>query len=127
MKIISKFKDYYDYTSGYGFDPKKVYSRKTEEILLDENLDVLRNRWKSVRGNTQVIGFCGKIYPFNNLLDINLLSVKYSDKVRNKIIMHGDEGAYYYCERDRNEDIDWLDDEKRIIKEIDKRIRKVRS
>lgn len=32
MKIISDFKDYYDYIAGYDTDPRKVYVRRREEF-----------------------------------------------------------------------------------------------
>lgn len=38
MKIISKYKDYYDYVAGiYGIDPKLVLDRRTEEDIVARN------------------------------------------------------------------------------------------
>ena len=81
MKIISKFKDYYDSVLAYGQDTEIVYIRKSAELPLDKTLEDLLCRidrnlpdigihtsgqyW---RGNSSIstpflIGFCGKIYP----------------------------------------------------------------
>lgn len=39
MKIISKFKDYYDHVAGHDPDPRKVYNRVTREVDLKEYLN----------------------------------------------------------------------------------------
>ena len=74
MLIISKFRDYYDASVGYGIDKTIVYERdtrivKSREFSLDNHLggdnyflrrsnlneDRINNEWK-------IIGFCGKTY-----------------------------------------------------------------
>lgn len=57
MRIISKFKDYYDGGSAYGVDTDYCYVRTTTA------LDYVRySGW----GYFEVIGFCGQIYPLIN-------------------------------------------------------------
>lgn len=83
MRIISKFKDYYDSILAYGQDSNFVYMRKQIEIdsfnKVDEDwlYDIKRNilpnisihtvgaRWRSYDNISDpfIIGFCGKIYP----------------------------------------------------------------
>jgi len=56
MKIISKFKDYYDGGAQYGIDKDIVYIRETtSELINNINLKEF-----------EIIGFCGKIYPIIN-------------------------------------------------------------
>ena len=63
MRIISKFKDYYDSALGYGIDPTLVYLRKEENI---NNLPMKYrlNSGRNFRSNYDifVIGFCGNLY-----------------------------------------------------------------
>jgi hypothetical protein len=81
MRIISKFKDYYDSAASTGIDMTQVYLRETKVIdnLGADNVysEILKsapcasqfrhysfrnsnNKW-SVK--TEILGFCGKIYP----------------------------------------------------------------
>ncbi len=74
MLIISKFRDYYDASVGYGIDKTIVYERdtrivKSKDFSIDNHLggnnyflrrsnlndDSVNNEWK-------IIGFCGKTY-----------------------------------------------------------------
>lgn len=84
MRIISKFKDYYDGCQGYGRDPKLVYVRERKEIELNWNehheikeqemlqaLKPLSEIWSAMPSfgkyyehNSGCIAFCGKVYPF---------------------------------------------------------------
>jgi hypothetical protein len=57
MRIVSKFKDYYDVGQGLGYDPSIVYVREEKEIIFDKKY----HRYNPSRG---IIGFCGKLYPF---------------------------------------------------------------
>jgi len=54
MKIISKFKDYYDVGASYGIDTTRIFIRE-EKII--ENVDFKISEFN-------VIGFCGKLYPY---------------------------------------------------------------
>lgn len=71
MKIVSNFKDYYDYVIGvYGIDPKAVYERICEtEIEVKRKKEWVKSGlYKPIHltTNTRVasymIGFCGTIY-----------------------------------------------------------------
>jgi hypothetical protein len=81
MRVISKFRDYYDSVQAYGVDPKLVYLRATESerVLMHEaassrcvtlspvfreilGLPFSLNRdWEYV--DVLLIGFCGQLYP----------------------------------------------------------------
>jgi len=74
MRIISKFKDYYDNAQAFGQDQSMVYHRITTEIELSETAipeELFRNiRSVSIGDNRDeysaefiLVGFCGKIYP----------------------------------------------------------------
>lgn len=95
MRIISKFKDYYDSAAKFGVDLSHVYLRNTQEIdnklaknsLKDLNLirviDFFRGRDSSIHLSviSGVIAFCGKAYPYlkftySEKTDIGLLSEK---------------------------------------------------
>lgn len=65
MKIISKFKDYYDPLQTH--DPSTgVYERKTEEVLVDwvGYGDARYAKEKEYSVKSGLLGFCGKLYPF---------------------------------------------------------------
>jgi hypothetical protein len=69
MKIISPFKDYYDYIQAWGKEPGIVYNRK-EQSLIDGEVfeDFQRVRFGSYftgRANSYpfLLGFCGRIIP----------------------------------------------------------------
>lgn len=58
MRIISKFKDYYDSGQFYGIDQSRIYVRET-----------IRKTWVPrayYQRKLCVVGFCGKLYPFVN-------------------------------------------------------------
>ena len=62
MRIISKFRDYYDRVQIYGFEPL-LYVRE-QKVVEDEGL-ILKKRFSSVPySNCGILGFCGKLYPF---------------------------------------------------------------
>lgn len=62
MRIISKWKDYYDGGAMYGIDKTRIYIRKTE------CLDV--PKFKNLRFRYyEIIGFCGEIYIFKNFVE----------------------------------------------------------
>jgi hypothetical protein len=93
MKIISKFKDYYDSVSRYGVDETQHYLRITNEISFDNDLHDyfyqknyriknnlpyfqkidfgIKNQYSknpiiekhAIKFDFYIIGFCGKIYP----------------------------------------------------------------
>ena len=58
MIIVSKFKDYYDGGAVYGIDTQRRYIRETEEVKIDQKY------------NFEIIGFCGKLYPLDNVMNI---------------------------------------------------------
>lgn len=80
MRIISKFKDYYDTCMYYGMDKELVYSRQSQNIqanitqLIKENTTIghfnysAHHRYISNKENIEFnfgsIGFCGKFYPY---------------------------------------------------------------
>jgi len=82
MRIISRFKDYYDGCQSYGSDPNLVYVRKTREItierermgevkqrelkeaIIDVSTKIKRIGYYDPHIDPGAIAFCGKIYPF---------------------------------------------------------------
>lgn len=77
MKIVSKFKDYYDGGASYGVDTTRQYVRQTSVITLQDdkwlyNLEkIIPWKWgisRFVYPKLDVIGFCGKIYPIKDFI-----------------------------------------------------------
>ena len=71
MRIISKFKDYYDSAMGMGVDNTLIYKRKTESLDLKKDFPNMAHKTFKVtinkhshHGHVGVIFFCGKSYPF---------------------------------------------------------------
>lgn len=73
MRIISSFRDYYDCGQQYGFDPKIIYKRETQELEANHNqcltgVDFNRKRkalpWLRADFHVErfLLGFAGKIY-----------------------------------------------------------------
>jgi hypothetical protein len=91
MRIVSKFRDYYDSAQGYGADPKLAYIRETKELTLkepywsqrmgpdDRKLNAAMNWFRDklppsyTYYDRGVVGFCGKAYPFYR-------AVRYTDE-----------------------------------------------
>lgn len=94
MKIISKFKDYYDGALSLGIDSNLIYMRKTELVSFDsldgydsfirdkpdtfelQRINIDRENYYSehhyINFKELVIGFCGKLYPafeFETVID----------------------------------------------------------
>jgi hypothetical protein len=72
VRIISKFKDYYDGVSGQYFDKEIIYLRESQDISVKRD-DFPRVQLITVRGagreptgwtiGFDLIGFCGEIFP----------------------------------------------------------------
>ena len=76
MRILSKFKDYYDYVQGYGADPNLVYDRKTFTIKTDKRFNNCirfnyfgKNKRKYYFYN-ELLYFCGNFYHYFHVLDL---------------------------------------------------------
>jgi len=83
MRIISKFKDYYDISQQYGFDPLLVYVRDRKEEAFSCPYETGNWWWDYSEFDCGIIGFCGKIYPFI------ILTVKDAEKkIVKKDIVH---------------------------------------
>jgi len=75
MKIISKFKDYYDSAMGYGVDKTVIYNRYTKEVTLPNHplSSIFRDFEARLRNSGNGLGtlvispaivlFCGQAYP----------------------------------------------------------------
>jgi len=94
MRIISKFKDYYDGCMMYGVDRDRVYVRNTHELDTKLNIyDISTYPFPILRDHIEVIGFCGKLYPFINGSD------GYMDhNERKNLIMYGEDIVNYEVE-----------------------------
>lgn len=83
MKIISKFKDYYDYVAGYDTDPRKVFVRNMQIIThgMDEShpslleVQLRKNQYSSAN---EMLYFIGQIW----FCDQNIIYLR--DIVENK-------------------------------------------
>lgn len=66
MKIISKFKDYYDTASSYGIDKEVLYVRTPHKTKLTNKQNGFGRLNSYINGyevEKRLIGFCGEIYP----------------------------------------------------------------
>lgn len=75
MRIISKFKDYYDSARGFGYDPSLVYVRHTETLEFSEEASTLSSSFNKARVllatmpswhyyfRRVLLCFCGQAYP----------------------------------------------------------------
>ena len=71
MRIVSKFKDYYDGVQAMGYDPELVYVRESREMegdffdsfLLHDNHVFDFPDPKRITFWFSIIGFCGALYP----------------------------------------------------------------
>ena len=87
MKIISKFKDYYDTVSHQYLDKEVLYVRDTVIHKLKDRVVILSSDTKTNKENThfsfyfEYIGFCGEVYP--------VIQVKYFNKDQQKEIHVG--------------------------------------
>jgi len=90
MRIISKFKDYYDGVQSYGQDSSLIYNRVRTVIPVKKDEAPMKDLFRFidstdyqvkkgiVRASQYFIGFCGKIYPcvrFTTISD-NLFTTK---------------------------------------------------
>jgi len=66
MRIISKFKDYYDCIQSYGYDPKIVYNRETEKLdkkIVDKLTNLIYDK-ETLYWNKLPECFNSEDYPF---------------------------------------------------------------
>lgn len=63
MKIISPFKDYYDYLQAYGQEPGIVYNRKPATVWAHKVETLCPVKWQDVGARASLLGFCGEIIP----------------------------------------------------------------
>lgn len=97
MKIVSKFRDYYDSAQGVGIDKTLVYVRKPRKLKLSKAEDALikgmranaprhdeerQGRWaKDYWTNIFIVGFCGKIFPCVELNIISRSTITTTEKI----------------------------------------------
>ncbi len=114
MRIISKFRDYYDSVQGYGQDDELVYVRNKFE----ENTTLLpmlstRHGFRDLvsrpdRVEQKMVGFCGKIYPVVHMEmgsvekfcytkeEVHNFVMEYWDKPRKEMYLGHNYGYRYY-------------------------------
>lgn len=115
MKIISKFKDYYDFAVGYDTDPRKIFIRDT--VILGKNVMIAQDKYKllytcardlervvyeinqyTTRRSHYYVGrvvFCNFIYPY--LYDIKTKTYYYRfEEIPSKIVEVFDSNSRYY-------------------------------
>lgn len=70
MRLISKFKDYYDHGIAYGVDPNIIFDRKRCQVFSStyDQLKIPNNMWRYglLKSGHYIgyLGFCGYIYPY---------------------------------------------------------------
>lgn len=84
MRIISKFRDYYDSVSGVMYESDKLYIRKETTEILD-----IKRIYYSNDIEVKFIGFAGKIYPlyivpYTIISDEYIATQYYSDRIEHK-------------------------------------------
>lgn len=63
MRIISRFRDFYDGVMRVGMDPNVVYVRESKEVLIKDDFEVVGSTGLSrTTYQLRYLGFCGKIY-----------------------------------------------------------------
>lgn len=88
MRIISKWKDFYDNAASYGVDVEKVYVRDTRDTNIDVSGDWRQSSIKMDKFD--LIGFCGEIYPF-----LNGSSTYDAPDVRKERILYGHDAVKF--------------------------------
>jgi hypothetical protein len=63
MRVVSKFKDYYDGVMAHGMDINQRYIRDDREDILIDGLPTIQPPATGFKKITHIIGFCGKLYP----------------------------------------------------------------
>lgn len=145
MKIISKFKDYYDFIAGYDTDPRKVFVRemlfpgfsfKHEKYSFSHRIfDVLKHYQELKQKNTTLyypptifflgaVMFCDEIYPYI----YNLATKEYIydyEKIPLNILEHFKEEIkkhFYIVDKEtrKNNRWKWLYGERDTIEKINK-------
>lgn len=93
MRIISKFKDYYDGAAEYGIDQERVYVRESKLVHEPEIRSLDYN----------VIGFCGKLYAFESKLPNYYRngSAINDDYDARKLTLYGDDLIDYYLKEEK--------------------------
>ena len=79
MRIISKFRDYYDCIQRQDLDRTVLYLRK-EEIEYHNNWDFPIIKCYDTWVDCSVIGFCGKIYPLVEIAGVNCFNINDAEK-----------------------------------------------
>lgn len=79
MRIITKFKDYYDSAVAFGLDPNVVYVRETKEVGDIRHKQYIFHVGMDYWYCYGTVGFCGKFYPF---IDVRAFRLESSNKER---------------------------------------------
>lgn len=86
MKIISKFKDYYDFVAGHDADPRKVYVRDARiispHIKNAPRIDYAEYLSEYFLGE---VWFCDRLYPYVQDIRANEFWWRYEDMPQNVI------------------------------------------
>ena len=111
MRIISKFKDYYDIGLSYGVDPNITYVRKTDVITTDsaesyeEAVREYSKCWYTPTYTTTnimhiIVGFCGEIYPYWLVTESSNINFVRTVDVLKQYIDLQKAPSYYYVRED---------------------------
>jgi hypothetical protein len=101
MRIISKFRDYYDCIQSYGQDDL-TYIREKREVEIPFGTDFSSYNYSfsyDYYMSSEIIGFCGKLYPLINIErygDIKrCYTVEDIDKVAESVLNQQEKYNYY--------------------------------
>ena len=95
MRIISKFKDYYDRGARYGVDLTRVYVRETivmnAPVYMSSKNKYLKT-FTCYNGMMCIVGFCGKLYLYGDYTHLPVLMSRENVK---HWILHGEDAIGY--------------------------------
>lgn len=78
MRLHTDFHDYYDNAVGYGIDDNVHYNRFSKEFKIHIKSDLNL----PIHKNAGLVGFCGEIYPFTEIIKYNHKVCVYSEESR---------------------------------------------
>src|SRR6266496_629850 len=113
MKLISKWKDFYDFVAGHDTDPRKIYIREGKVINkhpLEKQYEILKQLYEIELRQSQLMAkeifigevwFCDKSYPYlkdliNNKIYYDYFKIPIEIKERYKKLITSDISKRHY-------------------------------
>jgi len=92
MRIISKFKDYYDGGVSYGIDADRIYMREHVTRTIDTIRLPSSGFFNYPLNDFNLVGFCGEVYPYRDF------DQRKFPKDPKQNLMYGMRGCYFQYE-----------------------------